>query len=333
MTTAEQAPTIAVTGATGFTGGALARRLVADGYRVRALTRREPTEEERAAGIEWIVGGLTDPIALSALVRDADTVFHVAAMYRTEGPREEFLEVNRDSTQLLLDTSRAAAVRRLVYCSSIGVHGSVDATPSDEDAPLSPRDPYQESKLLAEELCRAAMQQPGLEVVIIRPCAIYGPGDTRMLKIFRMVQRGHFVFVGSGSPNFHPVYIDDLVDGFLLAMTSDNAPGSTFIIGAQDYLPLRDYVGMAAKVLGVRAPSIRVPYGIMNLSAHMCEMLCAPLGIQPPLHRRRLTFYKHNRAFSIARAQRQLGFAPRVGLEEGFTKTVAWYREQGMLRA
>lgn len=332
MTQADTLPTVAITGATGFTGGGLARELVAQGYRVRALTRREPTPAERGSGIEWIVGAMTDPAVLDQLVSGARYCFHIAAMYRSEGSREEFLTVNRDSTRLLLTACRTAGVERFIYCSSIGVHGHVAQTPADEDAPFDPRDAYQESKLLAEEICREEMKRPGLDIVIIRPCAIYGPGDTRMLKMFRMVQKGRFFFVGAGRPNFHPVYIDDLVRGFLLAMTSPEAPGNAFIIGGSGYLPLRDYVATAADVLQVRPPRITIPYRLVNMAAHGCELLCAPLGLQPPLHRRRLTFFKHNRAFSIGRARRTLGFAPAIDLTEGFRRTVTWYRDQGMLK-
>ena len=324
-------PILAVTGATGFTGRALARRLVAMGYRVRSMTRRHLTQAERESGIEWIEGALTDFDQFDALLKDARYCLHIAAMYRTEGTRNEFLRANRDSTEALLAASRRAGVERFIYCSSIGVHGHVAQTPADENAPFDPRDPYQESKLLAEDVCREEMTRPGMDIVIVRPCAIYGPGDTRMLKMFRMLQRRRFLFIGSHQPNFHPVYIDDLVEGLILAMTHTDAPSGTFILGDRAFLPLRDYVATAADVLGVPAPKATVPYALVHMAARLCEAVCAPLSVQPPLHRRRLTFFKHNRAFSIARAEKVLGFSPAVGLEEGFRRTVAWYREQGML--
>jgi nucleoside-diphosphate-sugar epimerase len=322
-------PLVAVTGISGFTGGALAARLADEGYPVRGLVRAPSAAG--AAGVGSVVAGdLSDREALARLVSGADTVFHIAAMYRKEGTSEEFQAVNRDGTRALLAAAEKAGVRRFVYCSSIGVHGHVAETPADENAPIDPRDPYQESKLAAEEACREMAARSRMEVVIIRPCGIYGPGDTRMLKMFRMLQRGAFLFVGDGSPNFHPVYIDDLVQGFLLAMTVPQAAGETFIIGG-DFLPLRDYVGTAARAIGVAPPRRHVPYALMHAAAQLCETLCAPFGLQPPLHRRRLTFFKHNRAFSIEKAKRLLGYRPSVGLEEGFRRTVAWYREAGLL--
>ncbi|AIT80928.1 NAD-dependent epimerase/dehydratase family protein [Novosphingobium pentaromativorans] len=322
--------TVAITGATGFTGQALALRLARDGHRVRALAR-PGSELPDHAGIVRIEGDLLDTDALARLVEGADTVFHIAAMFRKEGPYEEFLSVNFEGTKALVAASRAAGVRRFVDCSTIGVHGSVADSPSDETAPFSPRDHYQETKLMSEAFCREEMARSGLEIVIIRPCAIYGPGDTRMLKMFKMVRRGTFFFAGDGSPNFHPVYIDDLVEAFVLAMDNEQAPGETFIIGGPRYLPLRDYVGAAARVLGRKPPLLYIPYRAMFHLARLVEAICKPLGIEPPLHRRRLSFFKHNRAFTSAKAQRLMGYRPRIDIDEGFRRTVAWYRETGLL--
>ena len=323
-------PLVAITGISGFTGGALGARVAAEGYPVRAIVR--PGSAFRPPGhAEIITGQLGDREALDRLVAGADTVFHIAAMYRSEGSREEFQAVNLDATRTLLDAASAAGARRFVYCSTCGVHGSVARSPADENAPIEPQDAYQDTKWEAEQACRAMAARTGMEIAIVRPCAIYGPGDTRMLKMFRLVQRGLFLFVGDGQPNFHPVYIDDLVQGFMLAMLEPRAAGETFIIGGAEYLPLRDYVAAAARAVGAPPPTRRVPYGLMQAAAWGCETVFTPLGLQPPLHRRRLTFFKHNRAFSIEKARRLLGFRPEVGLDEGFRRTVAWYRETGLL--
>ena len=319
--------TIAITGASGLLGGALARRLLADGFHVRALFRRPDADWMG----ETIIGDLGDQAAIDRLVEGAAGVMHVAAMYRSDGPREEFMAVNRDGTQRLLHAAQAAGAKRFVYCSTIGVHGSVEDAPADEDAPFDPRDAYQESKLAAEMLCRAAVGTTATEIVILRPCGIYGPGDTRMLKMFRMLNKRMFVQIGEGAANFHPVFIDDLVDGFVRGLTVPGIDGETFILGAARYMPLKTFVATAADALDKRPPWIRLPYKPVERVADLCEAVCHRIGVEPPLHRRRLTFFKHNRAFSIGRARDRMGYAPRIDLNEGFRRTVAWYREQGML--
>lgn len=330
MTDTTTPPLVAITGMSGLLGGAITRRLLKDGRTVRGLLRTPDAAWEKETGLAVVPGDLSDKAALARLVRGADTVFHIAAMYRSDGPWEDFAEANWHGTERLLAAAVAAGVRRFVYCSTIGVHGSIAVSPGNEDAPFDPRDNYQRSKLLAEEACRTAMGQ-GMEIVVLRPCGIYGPGDLRMLKMFRMLQKRMFVQIGAGEANFHPVYIDDLVDGFLLGMTVEGIDGETFIIGGADYMPLKDYVAVAAAALPAPRPFLHLPYKTMETAARLCESVCAPFGVQPPLHRRRLTFFKHNRAFSIERARKRLGYAPRIALPEGFRRTVQWYREERLL--
>ena len=323
-------PTVAVTGGSGFTGGALVKQLLADGYPVRALYRNA-SKVAPAEGLTIIEGELNDDAALAKLVEGCDTIFHIAAMYRTDGFPEEYRKINFDATMQLLAAAKKAKARRFVYTSTIGVHGSVKDTPSDENAPFMPMDVYQESKLQAELAVREEGKKGGIETVVIRPCGIYGPGDMRMFKIFSMLQKGIFMFVGNGRPNFHPVYIDDLVQGIILGMTVPEARNDVFIIGAADYVALREYIATAARTIGARPPWLKLPYGFMKLVAHGFEIVFRPLGISPPLHRRRLGFYSSNRAFSIEKARRVLGYKPQFGLEEGFRNTVEWYYEQGLL--
>ena len=113
-----------------------------------------------------------------------------------------------------------------------------------------------------------------------------------------------------------------------------NRPGigsETFLIGGESYVSLDTYVRAAASALGVAPPSVRLPYWPLNIAAWLCETLCRPLGIEPPLHRRRLRFFRNNRAFDISKARRVLGYAPKVDLDTGMRHTVAWYRSQGLL--
>lgn len=322
--------TVAVTGGSGLTGGAVIRQLLAEEYPVRALYR-DTARVEPADGLTIIKGELNDDAALDALVQGADTVMHIAAMYRSDGLPSEYMQINYEATMQLLAAARRAGVRRFIYTSTIGVHGSVKDTPSDENAPFMPMDIYQESKLKAELAVREEGRKGDIEVVVIRPCGIYGPGDMRMFKIFSMLQKGIFMFVGNGQPNFHPVYIDNLVQGFMLGMTVPEAKGEVFIIGDADYTPLRDYVATAAKTINAKPPWLKLPYGFMKFVALMFEISFKPLGIRPPLYRRRLGFYSSNRAFSIDKARRILGYKPTVALEEGFRRTVEWYYDQNLL--
>ena len=321
---------VGVTGATGFAGGVLARELARRGFEVVCLAR-EGSRLPEVPQIVPVIGEFDEPGVLERFTQGLDCVFHVAAMYREHGNRAQFERVNVEFTRQLLAAAATAGVRRFVYTSTIGVHASVPQVPADEDAPLDPQDDYQTSKLAAERVCAGFIGASAMEVCIVRPCAIYGPGDTRMLKMFRMLRSRTFFFVGNFHAHFHAVYIDDLVAGLLLCMDRPEAAGRTYIMGGPTYQLLEDYVGTAADALAVRRPWLRVPYRPLYLLAALIEAAGAVVRIQPPLHRRRVKFFKHDRGFSIARARRELGYDPKIDLAEGFRRTVAWYRQEGLL--
>jgi len=324
---------IAVTGATGFLGRHLCERLLAEGRQVSILARNRASAdvyEGRAGRI--VIGDIADPSAISELVAGTDVVIHLVSNFRTTaGSPESYHRTNVVGTQTVLDACRKAGVKHLIHCSTIGVHGHVQSTPANESSPVNPGDLYQETKLEAERLARAAASQRALEIVIVRPCSMYGPGDMRMLKMFKLLSKRIFFLVGPCAENFHAVYIDDVVDGFVRVLDTEGLAGETFILGGDRYLSLKDYIAVAAKAVGAPPPFLKFPYWLFYGAAIACETLCVPFGIEPPLHRRRVRFYRNNRAFDISKARKVLGYTPQVSLEEGMRRTVSWYRENGYL--
>ncbi|MBI4477657.1 MAG: NAD-dependent epimerase/dehydratase family protein, partial [Acidobacteria bacterium] len=223
---------VLVTGATGFTGGHLARHLAAAGYAVRALVRRPEVGEDLVrAGIELCIGDITDAAAIERAVDHVDVAFNIAALYRESGlPAARYRAVNAEAVAGLVNAAASAGVRRVVHCSTVGVHGDVERPPAGEDAPFKPGDIYQETKLEGERLARDASEKRGIELTIVRPSGIYGPGDRRLLKLFRGVARRRFVTLGSGEIFYHLTYIDDLVEGFRLCAETPGAAGRTYIL-------------------------------------------------------------------------------------------------------
>ena len=328
---------VLVTGATGFTGGHLAATLAQRGYHVRALVRPRSIDRfERSAaskaGVVACPGDLTDAGALRAAADGVDVVYHIAATYREAGqPDAAYRDVNVRGTQNVLDAALNGGARRVVHCSTGGVHGHIQRPPANEDAPFAPGDIYQETKLEAESLAREYGRTHKIEVVIARPIGIYGPGDTRFLKMFRGLARGRFPMLGSGNAFYHLTYIDDLVEGFRLCGEVPGAAGRTYILAGPRYTTLRELVALIANELGVKAPRVHLPVWPFWTAGLLCEMVCIPLRIEPPLYRRRVDFYTKSRAFDTSRARAELGYAPRVDLQEGIRRTAAWYREQGLL--
>jgi dihydroflavonol-4-reductase len=323
-----------VTGATGFTGGHLAHQLVGRGHTVRALVRDlgRRTATLGAAGIELVPGDLRDRAALAAATRGVDVVFHVAAVYRQAGiSNDTYRAVNVTAVGDLIEAAAENGVQRVVHCSTVGVHGDIAHPPANEEAPLRPGDIYQVTKLEGERVARDRGQRLGIDVVIVRPTGIYGPGDRRLLKLFRGVARGRFPILGSGAIYYHLTYVDDLVDGFILCATQPAAANRTYILAGGEVTTLNELVMRIAAVAGVRAPWLRLPVWPFWVAGAICEAVCVPFGIEPPLYRRRVDFYTKSRAFDITRARAELGFAPEVGLSDGIARTLNWYRAHGWL--
>ena len=283
-------------------------------------------------GVALVQGDLRDRAALAAASAGVEVVYHIAAIYREAGPSAEmYSEVNVTAAGAVVEAARHAGVRRVVHCSTVGVHGDVEHPPANEDAPLKPGDIYQETKLEGERLARDTGARLGVEVVVVRPTGIYGPGDRRLLKLFRGVARGRFPMLGDGRIYYHLTYIDDLVEGFRLCGEHPAAAHRTYILAGGEVTTLNELVARVAGAAGVAPPRRHWPVWPVWIAGAICEGLCAPLGLEPPLYRRRVDFYTKSRAFDISRARAEIGYAPAVGLDDGIRRTLAWYRENGWL--
>jgi nucleoside-diphosphate-sugar epimerase len=324
-------PITLVTGATGFTGSHLVRALVADGERVRVLVRSSArARESLPSEVELLEGDLAAPATAALAMRGVRTAYHLAAVYReARHDAAEYQRVNVEASRRLLDAAVACGVGRFVHCSTVGVLGHIATPPGDERTPYGPGDVYQESKCQGERL--ALSYRDRLPLAVARPTAIYGPGDTRLLKMFRMVARRRFPLIGGGENYYHMVYVDDLVRGLRLLGTHPAAAGEIFVLGGERYLKLRELTALIAQAAGVPAPRLRLPARPFQIAGSICERLCVPLGIEPPIHRRRIDFYTKSRAFTIEKARRLLGYRPEVDLEQGIRKTLDWYVAQGYI--
>jgi nucleoside-diphosphate-sugar epimerase len=321
-----------VTGATGFTGGRLAEELRRRGHPVRALVRPGSDVAPLAeADIELCEGQLVRREDVRRATQGVSVVYHIAAAYReAKHPDAYYFDVNVGGTRNVLEAARAEGVRRVVHCSTAGVHGEVTAIPADENAPFNPGDVYQDSKLEGERLALEEFSR-GVPGVVFRPVGIYGPGDTRFLKLFRNVAKGRFPIFGSGEVLYHLTYIDDLVDGIIGCGEVAGIEGEVFLLAGPRYTTLNELVALVAEAVGRPAPRLRLPLWPLLTAAYLCEMTFRPLGLDPPLHRRRCDFFTKNRAFTSAKARARLGYEPKVDLATGLSRTAEWYRSTGLM--
>jgi len=324
--------TVLVTGAGGFTGLALTRSLTACGYSVRGLARTPASVGElTTAGAEALVGDVRDEAVVRRALQGVEVVYHLAAVFRRAGvPDSEYRTVHVDATRQLIEAAAEAGVHRIVHCSTVGVHGHVEGdAPATEDAPFHPGDIYQQTKLEGEWMARETGRRVGVEITVVRPGPIYGPGDRRLLKLIGGVARRRFRILGDGRPRFQMVYVDDLTEGFRLAGEHPDAGGRTYILTGQEAPTLRELVREIAEVANVPAPTLRLPVWPFWLLGAVCEAVCVPLRIEPPIYRRRVKFFTNNRWFDTSRARRELGYVPKMPLREGLSRTIESYRRLG----
>lgn len=322
-----------VTGATGFIGRALTNRLVADGHEVRVLVRNKEKAETLEGVGDVVIGDITDPAALDRATRDVELVFAIAGAFREPHLSDQrHREVNVDAVGHLMEAARRHGVRRVVHCSTGGIHGPVTGPPASEDSPIVPIGIYEETKAAGEALALDLSRNGGPPVVVLRPTQVYGPGDTRLLKLFKLANKKRVVLIGPGTVGYHLLYIDDLVDAFLLAAEVEGAAGETFLIGGPERPTINEIIRVLGTILDQGEQQIiRLPVKPLELLADGCERICRPLGITPPLYRRRLEFFTVNKAYDIGKAERRLGYRPKVPMAEGLRRTADWYRATGLL--
>ena len=325
---------VLVTGGTGFTGSHLTRRLLARGHKVVVIDNQPGLfhDELKGLGAEIHLGSVTDRDLVRRATEGCEVVHHVAAMFRKVNlPKRVYWDVNVEGTRRLLEAALEFKVRKFVNCSTCGVHGHIRGESADENAPIAPEDYYQYTKYEGEKVVPEFVEK-GLRVVTLRPTAIYGPGDPeRFHMLFKMVNTGKFLMFGSGESHYHPVYIDNLVDAFEAAAASSNGHGETYLIGDERYVTLNELVTSIAEVLDIELKIQHLPFWPLWAVAAACEVVYKPLPMEPPLFRRRVDWFRQNRAFNIARAKRDLGYQPKVGLKEGLVETGKWYKEHGYL--
>jgi nucleoside-diphosphate-sugar epimerase len=336
MSPNEPASRICITGGTGFIGSQLALHATSLGHRVTVASLiRNETEKFRAdllerSGIAIVEAALEDLPRVRDALAGHDSVVHLAAaQHEAEAPESHFRKVNVEGTRNLLTLAVDEGVKRFVHGSTIGVYGDARRGVLDELSPISPDNAYSRTKAEAEIAVREFSSK--LDVTIVRISETYGPADLRLLKLFRAIKRGRYVTLGSGLNERQLIYVEDLCRALLAATQAPAAAGQTMIVAGSERLTTDAMVATIGTAVGKPLRSRHVPLWPFDIAARMCETVLPPLGIKPPLHTRRLDFFRKSFRFSTDRAQRLLDFLPRVNFSEGAQRTAAWYRDAGLL--
>lgn len=325
---------VLVTGATGFTGSLLVRKLVGAGLNVSAIARASSRIEPlRDLPITWCRGEVFDPATVQAAARDVEYIFHVAAAFReAKYPDDYYRKVHVESTQLLAESAAAnPRFKRFIHVSTMGVHGHIEHPPASEESPFHPGDIYQLTKAEGEQWIMDYARKHTLPLVVVRPCAIYGPGDRRLLKFFKLALKPVFIVLGYGQCLYHLIHVEDLTDILLAAATHPRAVGQVFLAGNTEAIPLKELAILIAAHAGRKPLFIRLPVTPFFWLAGACEVVFKALGKEPPLHRRRVAFFTKDRCFDTRKLRDVLEYRYRFDTRTGIHQTLDWYRAAGWL--
>lgn len=332
--TLAEGSSVLVTGATGYTGQALVKKLLEAGTAVRAVARNSsdltPFAEMK---VEWIRGEVYDPDCIREAMAGIQYVFHLAAAFReAKSSRQDYWNIHVRSTELLCNEAiKQPDFRRFVHVSTVGVHGHIANPPGDENSPFAPGDDYQDTKAEAETWLVRFAAETALPYSVIRPCAIYGPGEKRLLKIFRMAEKPYFPILGKGKCWYHLVHVEDLAGAMMLAAVEEKALGQAFIAGADKAIQLEELAKIIARTYNNRLRIVRLPITPFFILGDLCELLCQPFKIEPPIYRRRVAFYSKDRHFTTRKLSEVLGYRPVYDNETGIIETAEWYKAHGWL--
>jgi nucleoside-diphosphate-sugar epimerase len=327
--------TVLVTGASGFLGDSLVRRLLGDGSSVRALVRSTAkTGPLTAAGAETVVGDITDERAVAAALSGVTTVYHLAGRLLLPSiGAAEYRRTHVEGTRVLLQGARSSSsLQRFVHCSTTGVVGVTGDRPADETAPIAPTNIYEATKAIAEQAVRDASRD-GFPAVVVRPGLVYGPGDLHLLGFFRAVLHRRFRPIGRRPVWLHPIFIDDLTDALLRCGRRVEAVGECFHIAGREPITLSALASAIACAEGTTLPKGRIPFPAARAIALVGDQLPQRLKESAPLTRTRLDFLTNSRVYDVAKARRLLDFTAKTDLTSGVAQTVAWYRSCGLLPA
>lgn len=327
---------VLITGGTGFIGSRLACRCQQRGDDVVILAQENTNAEKdnleklRRDGFTIVLGSVIELEKVRQAVEGCDVVFHLAAaQHEANVPEQHFWDVNVEGTKNMLQASNEASVKRFVHGSTIGVYGVEMQGELNEDSPKRPDNIYGKTKKEGEEVVISFKDK--LPVTVVRISETYGPGDRRLLKLYKGIKNRSFFIIGNGENKHQLIYVDDLIDGMFMASEKKSALGEIFVLAGKEILSTKDMVDIISNLLKVKKLSFKAPMWPFYLLALLMEKTLRPLGIQPPLHRRRLDFFKKTLFFSDKKSSEVLGFKPKIDFKTGSELTIDWYDQEKLI--
>ena len=322
-----------ITGATGFVGPHLIKKLTSAGHTCRCLVRTgSESKIPDVPGVQIVSGDITDPESLNGIADSIDCLLHLATLGHIANytvTEDMFEAINVHGTRNIMLEALRAGVPRVVHCSTVAAMGICTDNPATEESACRPHHPYGRSKLKGERTVQEMLRRNHLPAVIVRFSMVYGPGDPRdMLKLTRLALKGFFPKIGRRSKLTPLIHVEDAVEGLLLAAEKGRA-GEIYLLTNRKALPFDEIRKIILQALSVRRPPLYLPEWLALSFAAAVEQVFKALGKTPPVARKNIESTLADRVFSSEKAQRELGFNPNIDPGQGLTETVRWYRQNG----
>ena len=328
---------ILVTGSTGFLGTNLVRSLCSEGHLCRCLVRPNSnlSSLNDLRSIEWFFGDITEPKSLVGIHEGIDAVFHLAATMghvgafsATEKQWNDFRAINVGGTQNLVSCFISQPLKRFIFVSSTAAMGIIPDVLVNEESTIQPKTPYQCSKAEAENLLREYYRNKGLPVVILRASVFSGKGMVGDLyKLIRFMKNGFLPHIGRGENLSPMMHVNDLVDACISSLERGRV-GETYIITSSRSYEMRELTNSVKRILKANPFEFTIPVPVAMGIAFLCELFYKLTRINPIVTMESIRGVSGNRRYSINKAQTELGFEPKIGLDQCVSDAIEWLREQ-----
>ncbi len=332
---------VLVTGANGFIGQHLVHDLLNRGYAVKALVRKTSNLGELTSlndkNFEIVNGDVTDYSSLLNATKHVNAVIHLAGVIHPVKVDDSFYwNVNVKGTENVLNAcvENKLKLKRFIYCGSVTCFGNLkdpDNIVLDETYPCDPENIYGKTKYEAELLAFKFAKEHNIPLTTIRPGRVYGEGDYSLRPLLRLIKKRLFFHVGSDKCFMMPVYIEDLVNAFILALENPKAVGNTYIITGEDLLTKKEFTDLIAAELKIKPNKLSLPKLLVIPGVYLLEKAFLLIGKEPIISRKKLRFFLTSRRYSIEKAKKELGFKPQININVGVQRTIDWYNKMNLI--
>ncbi len=321
-----------VTGATGFVGRSIVKRLLMEGYEITALVLPTEPTSIGGQGVKIVRGDITELSSLKGKMKGNDALVHLAGAVGYGQTMDTCMRINRNGTYNVAREAIDSGIRRFIHFSSVSVYGRIPNIPIIEEQPLRKiRDPYGDTKIDAENILKEFADKGRLSLTIVRPTVIYGPGDDKFLpKLVENLRSGKARIIGSGKNTVDLIHVNDVADFIAILLKNERSIGQVYNLTNPDNPSWKDFLFIVASVMGVPIPEKRIPYSLALVLAGMMEFFAFLRGKEPKLTRYSVRVVGRQYHYVTDKASRELDFRPRIDLVEGIRKCVAEYVGQKM---